>query len=151
MHTPGHTEGSLTFIVDDAAALTGDFMFVESIGRPDLAGRSGEWAEELWESLQAAREQWPHDMSIYPAHYSSDSERQQDRAVWARFGSLLSNNESLQFEDRNEFLNWVESNKAPFPEVYRKIKAVNIGLVVVSDDEAEELEMGRNECAIGSV
>ena len=35
------------------------------------------------------------------------------------------------------------------PESYRKIKAVNLGLVEVWDMEAQELDCGRNECALG--
>ena len=45
LHTPGHTEGSTTFVAGDlagdaAVAFTGDFLFVDSIGRPDLAGKT---------------------------------------------------------------------------------------------------------------
>ncbi len=36
-----------------------------------------------------------------------------------------------------------------FPEAYRTIKAINIGLVRVSEAQAEELEVGKNECALG--
>jgi hypothetical protein len=88
-------------------------------------------------------------MTIYPAHYAGDSERLENRVVSGRLGAMLQDNRSLQFSDRDEFLHWVESRKAPFPEVYRKIKAVNVGLTVVADSEADELEIGRNECALG--
>ena len=36
IHTPGHTPGSLCYVVDDKYVFTGDILFVESIGRPDL-------------------------------------------------------------------------------------------------------------------
>jgi glyoxylase-like metal-dependent hydrolase (beta-lactamase superfamily II) len=149
VHTPGHTEGSVSYVIDRAAALTGDFLFVSSIGRPDLAGRSSEWAEQLWDSVELAKRSWSPDMTVYPAHYAGDSERLENRVVSGRFGTMLQNNPSLQFCDRDEFLHWVESRKAPFPEVYRRIKAVNVGLIVVADSEADELEIGRNECALG--
>jgi glyoxylase-like metal-dependent hydrolase (beta-lactamase superfamily II) len=149
MHTPGHTEGSLTYVVDDSVALTGDFLFVNSIGRPDLANRSGEWAEQLWDSVESAKRQWSPDMTILPAHYADDSERVESRLVCSEFGRMLNHNESLQFNDRSAFLEWIESRKAPFPEVYRRIKAVNVGLVTVTDADAEVLEVGRNECALG--
>src|SRR5438309_806556 len=38
-HVPGHTLGSVALIADDALALTGDFLFVQSVGRPDLGGQ----------------------------------------------------------------------------------------------------------------
>jgi glyoxylase-like metal-dependent hydrolase (beta-lactamase superfamily II) len=59
-HTPGHTEGSVTFLVDDEAAFTGDFIFVASIGRPDLAGKTAEWTEQLWASLATRIARWGH-------------------------------------------------------------------------------------------
>ena len=36
-----------------------------------------------------------------------------------------------------------------FPEAYRTIKAINLGLEVADADLAEELEGGRNQCALG--
>jgi len=46
------------------------------------------------------------------------------------------------------FSAWVEDRTTSFPEAYKKIKAVNVRLVEVDDREAEELEVGRNECAL---
>src|SRR6266513_4426000 len=39
-HVPGHTLGSIALLADDGLALTGAFLFIQSVGRPDLAGRS---------------------------------------------------------------------------------------------------------------
>lgn len=36
LHAPGHTRGSVIFIVDENIALTGDVLFAGSIGRTDL-------------------------------------------------------------------------------------------------------------------
>src|SRR5438270_7654913 len=47
VHVPGHTLGSIALLADDGLALTGDFLFVKSVGRPDLAGRSDSWAKLL--------------------------------------------------------------------------------------------------------
>src|SRR3989442_6989022 len=40
VQVPGHTLGSIALLADDGLALTGDFLFVKSVGRPDLAGYS---------------------------------------------------------------------------------------------------------------
>ena len=45
-------------------------------------------------------------------------------------------------------MEWVIEHEAPAPETYPKIKATNVGLVTVSEAEANILEAGRNECAI---
>lgn len=147
-HTPGHTEGSVTLLVDDSLALTGDFVFVESLGRPDLAGRSAEWAERLWESVVRAKLTWPAGALVLPAHYASERERREDRVIAAPFGELLHTNAALGVREREAFLRWAGAPSA-FPEGYRTIKAINVGLKTVTEREAEELEVGRNECAVG--
>ena len=54
-HVPGHTLGSVALLVDEALALTGDFLFVRSVGRPDLGGQRDAWAARLWDSLERVR------------------------------------------------------------------------------------------------
>jgi glyoxylase-like metal-dependent hydrolase (beta-lactamase superfamily II) len=149
VHTPGHTVGSVTYTVDDAVALTGDFVFVASIGRPDLAGKTEQWTKWLWHSLERAKQEWDPDIMIYPAHYAFEAERQSDHAVAGRFGDILEQSEPLQIQSKAAFTDWVMSRKRSFPEVYRRIKAINVGLEVVDDIEADVLEMGKNECALG--
>jgi glyoxylase-like metal-dependent hydrolase (beta-lactamase superfamily II) len=136
-------------LVDDQAVLTGDFLFVESIGRPDLAGKTGEWTEQLWAGLERARRDWAESAWIYPAHYGSESERQTDRVVGERLRELPSRNRAFTIADRASFVDFVEGREAAFPEAYRKIKAVNVGLLELSATEADELEVGKNECALG--
>lgn len=81
LHTPGHTPEHLTFLITDGAAadqpiaaVTGDFVFVGDVGRPDLLERAANikgtmevGAKTLWKSLQAfaAREDW---LQIWPGH-----------------------------------------------------------------------------------
>jgi hydroxyacylglutathione hydrolase len=81
VHTPGHTPEHLTFIVTDSArsdapvgALTGDFVFVGDVGRPDLleraAGKSGTMqaaAESLYDSIQAFKNS-PDYLQLWPGH-----------------------------------------------------------------------------------
>ena len=148
-HTPGHTEGSTTYLVGDAAAFTGDFLFVKSLGRPDLGGKVGEWTALLWKSVQEAKETLPPNTMIYPAHYSSDAERQEDRTVAGEFEAVCRSNEPLQMKTEEEFTEWVKSRVSSFPEAYRKMKVINVGLLSVSPEEADELEVGKNECAVG--
>ncbi len=149
MHTPGHTEGSVTYLLEERAAFTGDFLFVESIGRPDLGGKEEEWARLLWDSMSRAIRDWGDGMAIYPAHYASGGERRMGRAVGIPFGDLLRENDILRIQDPEVFLRTMVAAAAPFPESYRKIRALNVGLAPIVESEVEELEVGRNECALG--
>jgi glyoxylase-like metal-dependent hydrolase (beta-lactamase superfamily II) len=148
-HTPGHTEGSVTYRVGDHFALTGDFIFVRSVGRPDLGGKTEEWSAVLWSSLVDAKRNWPGDLAIYPAHYASAAERRADNSIGAKFGALCRDNEPLGIADADSFLAWVMARAGKFPAQYRRIKAINLGLETVDEVEAEELEAGKNECALG--
>jgi glyoxylase-like metal-dependent hydrolase (beta-lactamase superfamily II) len=146
IHTPGHTLGSVTLVAGDTA-FTGDFVFVRSVGRPDLAGKAGAWVEDLWRSLERVRREWPADLIIRPAHYATDDERAADRSVGGRWGELLAANEALAIRDAAAFREWVRTRTREAPEAYRIIKTVNLGLARVSDAQADELEGGKNECA----
>lgn len=81
MHTPGHTPESLTFLVRDQnqpkaalKAITGDFIFVGDVGRPDLlekaVGQKGSeitGAQQLFESLNKFTK-LPKETEIWPGH-----------------------------------------------------------------------------------
>ncbi len=150
LHTPGHTEGSVSYVLDDVAALTGDFIFVDSVGRPDLAGKTTEWTADLWESLELVKRTWRSSLTIYPAHYASARERRPDGRVAASYGALLDANHALTFTDPAAFAQWVASQTTACPDAYRRIKAVNVGLLDVDEDAAEELEVGRNQCGLAA-
>jgi len=148
-HVPGHTLGSTTLVADEALALTGDFLFVKSVGRPDLAGQRDAWAAQLWDSLERVRREWPGDLLVLPAHYASETDRRADRSVAARFDVIAATNEAVAIQDRRAFLAWVTARTTTPPEAYRTIKLANLGLVDVTDADAEILEFGPNACAVG--
>src|SRR5256884_5169460 len=148
-HVPGHTLGSVALLADEALALTGDFLFVRSVGRPDLGGQRDAWAAQLWDSLERVRQTWPGDLLILPAHYASETERRADRSVAARFDVIAATNEAAAIQDRHGFLAWVADHTAVAPESYRTIKLANLGLVDVADPDAATLEFGPNQCAVG--
>ncbi len=147
-HVPGHTIGSIALLADDGLALTGDFLFVKSIGRPDLAGHSEAWAKLLWQSLERVRQTWPGDLLVLPAHYASESERRADRAIAARFDVISATNTAAAIQDQQVFLKWIADHVTTFPDAYRTIKETNLGLVQLSDENAEILESGPNQCAV---
>lgn len=149
LHTPGHTEGSVTLVAGDGAAFTGDFLFVDSLGRPDLAGRTVEWSGDLWRSADRALREWNPEWVVRPAH-CVEPERNRDRSVGRPLARLREENEALRRAgDREAFLAWVRESERPAPDAYRLMKAINVGLVEAGPDEADLLEAGRHECALG--
>ncbi len=148
VHVPGHTLGSIALIADDGLALTGDFLFVRSVGRPDLGGQAEAWARLLWKSLELVRREWSGDLLVLPGHYASEEERRADRAVAARFDVIAATNAAARIQDERAFLRWVADHQAVPPEAYRTIKLANLGLVDLSDSDATMLESGPNQCAV---
>ncbi|SMO55130.1 MBL fold metallo-hydrolase [Fodinibius sediminis] len=86
VYTPGHTPESLSFLVTDGDAtdqpmgmLTGDFVFVGDVGRPDLletaAGQVGAMkpaARELYKSVEEFKG-LPEYLQVWPAHGSGSA------------------------------------------------------------------------------
>lgn len=77
LHTPGHTPESLCLVVTDLRrgpepwfVLTGDTLFVGSVGRPDLPGRATESAGELYDSIHQKLLTLPEELEVYPGHFS---------------------------------------------------------------------------------
>lgn len=77
LHIPGHSPDSVCLLVTDRKrgsdpwfVLTGDTLFVDAVGRPDLPGRARENASDLYESLHRQLLTLPEDLEIYPAHFS---------------------------------------------------------------------------------
>jgi len=147
-HVPGHTLGSVALLADDALALTGDFLFVQSMGRPDLGGQRDAWARLQWHSLARVRNAWPGDRLVLPAHYAGEPERRADRAVAARLDVITATNAAVAIREEAAFFRWVADNTPAPPETYRTIKLANLGLVDVSEADAETLEFGPNQCAV---
>ena len=148
VHVPGHTLGSVALLADDGLVLTGDFLFVRSVGRPDLGGQADAWAKLLWQSLERARRELSGDLLVLPGHYSSEEERRADRAVAARFDVIAATNAAAAVQDEREFLGWVAKHQMTPPPAYRTIKQANLGLVDVLDGDADMLESGPNQCAV---
>jgi len=80
LHTPGHTEDSICLLVSDRRraeapwfVLTGDTLFVGAVGRPDLAGREQEMAEQLWSSLHGQLLNLPDDLEVFPGHQAGSA------------------------------------------------------------------------------
>ena len=149
VHTPGHTTGMTSYLIDDGLLATGDGLFVESVARPDLEeGDEGapDAARMLYESLQERVLTLPDDTLIGGAHFSDAAVPADDGTYTAPIGELVEEMDALTMEE-DDFVELILSDMPPRPANYEDIIATNLGQNAVDDDEAFTLELGPNNCA----
>lgn len=148
IYSPGHTIGSTSFVVDEKFLLSGDILFIDSIGRPDLAGMAEDWVADLRESLYTRYRQLSEELVVLPAHFMMIEELNEDGSVSAKLGTLFAENHGLNVEDENEFKQLVTENLPPQPNAYQEIRATNMGKISPDVDKQREMEIGPNRCAV---
>ncbi|TYP70037.1 MBL fold metallo-hydrolase [Paenibacillus methanolicus] len=148
LHSPGHTIGSTSFLVDGTYLLTGDILFVASIGRPDLAGLAEDWAGDLHETLYERYRALPEELIVLPAHFGSWQELGERGAVAARLGDLFAGNPGLNMADETAFRRMVTEQLPRHPNAYEAIRQTNMGRLTPAIEEQREMESGPSRCAI---
>lgn len=148
LHAPGHTPGSTGLLVGDRFLLSGDTLFVEGVGRPDLGGHVREWGAELFRTLNERLGALGDDVLVLPAHYQSRRERNADGVYAGRLGDLRRRAEF--HESMDAFLADVVATTAQAPAEYGRIRTANLGVEAIEDAVLDELEVGRNQCAAGA-
>ena len=145
IHTPGHTPGSLSFVLDEKYVFTGDILFVESIGRPDLRDKAEEFTEQLYDTLHKKLLCLPDETLVFPSHHGEGV--QTENGV---FYSTILKTKKLPWLDisKQEFVKKVVAITLPRPMNYRKIIAVNKGELQLMHSEIPDLEIGPNRCAV---
>jgi glyoxylase-like metal-dependent hydrolase (beta-lactamase superfamily II) len=150
LHFPGHTLGTVAFLIDGRYLLNGDSLFLESIARPDLGGRAEGWAPLLYDSLKRMAE-LPDETVVLPAHFSDIAAGDGTGVYRATLGDLKQRNPGLLklAEGEQAFTDYILASLPEFPEAYIEIKRANAGLASPDERKAQELELGKNICAVG--
>ncbi|MCA1030744.1 MBL fold metallo-hydrolase [Bacillus timonensis] len=148
LYSPGHTIGSTSFVVDKAFLLSGDILFIDSIGRPDLAGMAEDWVGDLRETLYKRYRELSEELTVLPAHFMIIDELNEDGTVAEKLGTLFAKNHGLNIEDENEFRKLVTENLPPQPNAYQEIRELNMGKINPDEDKQREMEIGPNRCAV---
>ena len=149
VHTPGHTTGMTSYLLDGSLLATGDGLFVESVARPDLEeGDEGapDAARLLYETIQERILTLPEDTLVGGAHYSDAAEPAADGSYTAPLGDLVAAMPALT-ADEAAFVETVLADMPPRPANYEEIIATNLGQESVDDETAFRLELGPNNCA----
>ena len=155
MHTPGHTPESISFVLTDQGGgadkpmgiFTGDFVFVGSIGRPDLlekaaniANTAEPGARDLFKSAERFK-QLPDYLQVWPAHGAGS-------ACGKGLGAIPSStvgyeklfNPALQFTDEEEFVRYILADQPEAPPYFAVMKRVNkLGPAVLGAGHRHEM------------
>jgi len=140
LHTPGHTPESLSFLLTDGAManepmgiLSGDFVFVGDVGRPDLletaAGHAGTMepaAKELYQSVERFKK-LPEYLQVWPAHGSGSACGKALGAVpESTVGyELRFSNAFKAAESEQSFVDYVLDGQPEPPLYFGRMKKVN--------------------------
>lgn len=159
--TPGHTSDAVSYLIDDDAVLTGDTLFVGSVGRTELqfaaagddstaAARHG--ADALYDSLQRTLLALPDRIDVLPGHAAvADSGEWTDgtpgEPIRRSIGDLRRELPILTL-DRDAFVDRITGRLPERPPNYETIVGLNAGQTRIDDEQALiELELGPNRCA----
>lgn len=148
IHTPGHTPGSTSYLVDGRYLISGDTVFILSIGRPDLGGMVKEWSRMLFQTMTESILTLDRSIVVLPGHYMEWSEANDNLTFAAPLGQIIDDNADIYgIRDPNEFYAFIKSNMRPQPEEYAQIREINAGLMQVDEQQQDIMDLGKNECA----
>jgi glyoxylase-like metal-dependent hydrolase (beta-lactamase superfamily II) len=147
MRTPGHTDESTTYLLDNTAAFTGDTLFLNGVGRPDLEGGTrtelASRARLLHTSVRRILE-LPEAAQVLPGHVSRPIPFD-GRLVVATVGEIRET-VALAGMDSEAFVDTVLARIPPGPPNHSRIFELNQRGELPEDPG--ELEAGANRCAV---
>lgn len=160
LHTPGHTPEHVSYLLTDEGGgangpmgiFTGDFVFVGSVGRPDLletaagiAGSAAIGARQIFQSLKRFRA-LPDHLQVWPAHGAGS-------ACGKGLGAVPSStvgyeklfNPALQIHDERTFIDDILADQPETPPYFANMKRVNkIGPQLIRElPEAQSMPAAR--------
>jgi hydroxyacylglutathione hydrolase len=139
LHTPGHTPEHVAFLVTDEATgtapmgmLSGDFIFVGDVGRPDLleraakvAGTMAGAARTLFASL-ARMKDYPDYLQIWPGHGAGSACGKALGSVpQSTLGYERLYNPAFRPETESAFVDWVLADQPEAPPYFGVMKRLN--------------------------
>jgi len=157
VHAPGHTIGTTAYHVTagsdrtgtEELLLTGDALFTARLPRPDLQegeDGAGAHARQLHRTLTDRFARFDGDVLVAPGHYDPGD----GNPTPVRLGTIRERLPAFSMS-AEAFVDHVLANLGARPANHERIVALNLGTQTVGDDEAFELELGPNNCAVDAV
>jgi len=149
LSTPGHTGESVCYLVAAHSLLSGDTIFVDAIGRPDLekgdeGARAG--AELLYRSLHERVLTLGDNVRVYPGHTGLPVSFERI-PIGGELGAIRAE-VGLLSASRDAFLQHIVASLPAKPPNFNAIIAVNEGRAGLGDTNPLDLEAGPNRCAV---
>jgi hydroxyacylglutathione hydrolase len=143
-HSPGHTPEHVSYEAAEKkrsprpwGVFTGDSLFVNSAGRPDLLGsrESEKLADELFHTLHSYYLKLDDGVVIYPSHgHGSPCGASIGDRLTSTIGYERKFNPFLQHSDKEAFKEYALSTAPPEPTYYKPMKKLNArGPVVIGN------------------
>lgn len=132
-HTPGHTPGSISYILCSKDSVpwmvfSGDALFAGDVGRVDLLGeeKMPEMAAMLYDTLYEKLLPLGDHVIVCPAHGSGSVCGSSIAArEWTTIGLERQLNPQLQYSDKNEFIHKI-SEMQERPPYFRQMEELNL-------------------------
>jgi len=147
IQTPGHTAESMSYLLDRQALFTGDTLFLQGVGRPDLHATTEETrlhAQLLHHSLHHHLLLLPARTLVLPGHTNTPTPFDKI-PLTATLGDLRNKVELLRLPE-SEFVDALVARIPPVPPNHERIIELNEAGSLI--ENPIELEAGANNCAI---
>jgi hydroxyacylglutathione hydrolase len=145
IHTPGHTPEHISFSLKQnnevSALITGDFLFIGSVGRPDLLGEDAkiQLANHQFDSVTNKLKPYKDEVLIFPGHGAGSlCGSGMSKSASSTLGEERKHNPYLDSSlTREQFVQKLTSNSPHRPDYYLTMKEVNYAEnELISDFEA---------------
>lgn len=129
---------------------TGDTIFIDGIGRPDLQDKAEKFTNNLYKTYRRTILKLPDYTLILPAHFNASSTTLKHGMPVCDTLGVVKKKIKLLSVSKDEFVKSVMDTIPPRPANYSTITGINKSMTPCDDIETGDLEAGPNSCSISA-